>query len=520
MGYQRRLKSFKNVNISCVFFSILLLSSLSASTQEQLPEKGWHLLDLKSDGVFGVSMEKTYNEFLKSKASAPVVVAVIDGGVDTDHEDLKDVIFKNKNEIPANGKDDDGNGYIDDFLGWNFLGTSKGSFQMDNMEDVRQLRKQLKTDPDSRRADSLKLLIYSRLTPLKAGLKQTDFELETLNGIIRRIGKTNPTEKHFRDYKYKNFSEERLLVSIVKALKGNSDFLSYKNELEANNKRYKDNVFYQLNIDYNPRSDREFKNKFYGNFDSKGPNPFHGTHAAGIIAASRYNNLGIKGVADKVMIMPVRVVPDGGEVRDEDIAVAIRYAVDNGAKVINMSFGQSTSGNKLLVDEAVKYAGTKDVLIVHAAGNLGVNLDEVPVYPNKRYLSGGESDAWIEVGASNYKDNKDLLAWFSNYSKTKVDVCAPGVSIYSTWPGNKYEAINGTSMATPIVAGVAGMLRAYFPKLTAVQIRDVIVKSVVKIKHNVIINTRGVEVPFEDVCRSGGIVNAYNAFKLASEIYK
>jgi subtilisin family serine protease len=281
-------------------------------------------------------------------------------------------------------------------------------------------------------------------------------------------------------------------------------------------------IDYHLNLSYDPRAivgDDYFNDKqyYYGNNDITGPDAKHGTHVSGIIGAVRDNIAGVKGVADHVLLMGLRTVPNGDE-RDKDVANAIRYAVDNGAKVINMSFGKAYSQDKKAVDDAVKYAMSKDVLLVHAAGNDNKNLNIEANYPNRNYEDGsGMAKAWIEVGASDWKDDETLKAPFSNYGKTAVDVFAPGVKINSTVPGSQYEELSGTSMASPVVTGLAALIREYYPKLSAVQVKDIIMKSVVKIGHNVNVpdGQTTKSLPFADLCISGGVVNAYRALQLA-----
>lgn len=498
----------------------LLLFPVLLNAQYEPPKHGWHLLDKVKDDILGSGMERVYQEILKGKKANPVIVAVIDGGVDTEHEDLKNMIYENKNEKSGNGKDDDGNGYIDDIHGWNFLGTSKANLYMDNQEIVRQLRQEIKADPNSEATAGLKWNIYKLVNGLQRALKQSEQKLQMLKQLTDRIGKENPSMDDFRSYQYRNGAEEKLLMEITGVLKNGTDFKQYRDEIVAKNQKWSENIKYQLNINYDPRTDPEFQGKYYGNPHSNVLNPFHGTHVAGIIAAERNNGLGVDGIADKVRIMPLTIVPGGGTVRDEDVASAIRYAVDNGAKVINMSLGkQQVSVRRELVDEAVKYAGSKDVLIVHGAGNDGLNLDHFDVYPKKQYKDGGEAEAWIEVTASGNKENEYLLAAFSNYSKNKVDLCAPGVAIYSTIPKNKYTTVDGTSMAAPIVSGVAGMLRAYYPELTAIQVKDIIIESVTKVSPILKVNTPEGMFPFTEICKTGGIINAYNAFILAKQRY-
>jgi subtilisin family serine protease len=258
--------------------------------------------------------------------------------------------------------------------------------------------------------------------------------------------------------------------------------------------------------------------KFYGNDSVLGANGDHGTHVAGIIAGIRNNGLGINGVANNVKIMIVRTVPDGDE-RDKDVANAIRYAVDNGATVINMSFGKAYSPYKNAVDEAVKYAQSKNVLLVHAAGNDSKNTDEENNFPTPKMLNGQTASNWIEVGASTPTDDEYLVAPFSNYGKRNVDLFAPGYQIYSTVPDSKYREMSGTSMASPVVAGVAALIRSYFPNLTAEQVKQVLMESVVPVKHKVILpGSTSKKVKFKTLCKSKGIINVYNAVEEASRI--
>jgi subtilisin family serine protease len=307
------------------------------------------------------------------------------------------------------------------------------------------------------------------------------------------------------------------------ALGDYKDFADFKeHEINSPLKHFKEQLDYHYNIDYDPRSTigdnyMDSGERFYGNADVYGPDAEHGSHVAGIIGAFRTNNIGIMGVANDVMIMSVRTVPNGDE-RDKDVANAIRYAAANGAKVINMSFGKDYSYDKKIVDEAVKFAMSKDVLIIHAAGNDNINTDVKVRFPNRTYDdNSGEAQAWIQVGASGLKDDETLKASFSNYGKTSVDVFAPGVKIYSTTPKSTYTEHDGTSMASPVVAGLAALIRSYYPKLTAIQVKEIILKSVVKIDHKVVVKDGDSKrkVAFADLCTTGGIINAYNALKLA-----
>jgi len=521
--------------ISKGILSLALVAGLGISSFAQ---KNWQNLDLKKDSLFGISTDKAYTELLKGKKSAPVVVGVLDGGVEIKHEDLKRVIWVNKKEIAGNGKDDDKNGYADDVNGWNFLGSAKGSVNQETLELTRIINRdkakfENATTATVKPADTAAfkqyqdaLLDYDKQTNEAKNAVQNIRGLKNvLDAIVKKIGKPTPELADFQNFKPGNEIEERLKGIMVSQLQNSKYEDFYNAQITKGLVHYEEQLKYNLNLDFNPRpelvgdnyADSEQRN--YGNNDVKGPDASHGTHVAGIIGADRTNSIGINGVADNVMIMGVRSVPNGDE-RDKDVANSIRYAVANGAKVLNMSFGKAYSWDKKAVDAAVKYAMSKDVLIIQAAGNDNKNLDIEKSFPDRRYEGGGAADAYIVVGASGPKDDHTLKASFSNYGKTTVDVFAPGVQIYSTVPDSKYDAYDGTSMAAPVVAGLAALIRSYYPKLTAVQVKEIILKSVVKINHEV--NIEGEEgaapvgVPFTDLCQTGGIVNAYNALKLAA----
>jgi len=496
----------------------------------------WQNLDLKTDSVFGISTEKAYTELLQGKPHVPVLVAVIDGGVDINHEDLKSVIWTNPKEIPGNKKDDDHNGYADDIHGWDFIGGDTGDVHWDNLEATRQVRfyKPKFENVDTTKLDEKDLATYHRYLIMKADV---DKQLKTATATLTRLTKfetvidsmltamnnPDPTVADFKKYTPTS-PNQKFLEGILIGNMGSMNYKKFKAlAFDAAIDHYKVQVDYQLNVNYDPRyivGDDYFddKQRKYGNADVTGPDARHGTHVSGIIGAVRDNNIGVKGVANDVMIMSVRTVPDGDE-RDKDVANAIRYAAANGAKVINMSFGKDYSWDKKAVDEAVKFAVSKDVLLVHAAGNDNNDKDSLINYPNKVYADGsGEAATWIEVGASGPKDDETLKASFSSYGKAGVDVFAPGVNINSTVPGSKYEELSGTSMATPVVVGLAALIRSYYPKLTAVQVKEIILKSVTQVDHNVTIRKGKTTkvVPFSALCATGGIVNAYNALKLAA----
>jgi subtilisin family serine protease len=501
------------------------------------PKPNWQNLDLKTDSVYGISTEKAYDELLKGKKHTTVVVAVIDGGVDIDHEDLKKVIWQNPGEVAGNNADDDKNGYVDDIHGWDFIGSAKGDVQYDNLEETRLVRMYSArfANKDTTALTGKDMDDFNELRKIKADLNEQlkkaqrtysiiDRVNNMLTAMVTKINKPDPTVEDFKNYTPADNGEayvKKILVENLGQYKNLADFRDQ--EINEGLKHFKELLDYHLNVDFDPRAIvgdnyTDSSEHFYGNADVTGPDADHGTHVAGIIGAVRDNNIGIKGVANDVLIMSVRTVPNGDE-RDKDVANAIRYAAANGAKVINMSFGKGYSYDKKAVDEAVKFAMSKDVLLVHAAGNDNKNTVNEVNYPNRVYADGsGTAQAWIEVGASGLKDDQTVKAFFSNYGKTSVDVFAPGVKIYSTTPKSTYAEHDGTSMAAPVVTGLAALIRSYYPKLTALQVKEIIMKSVEKVNHTVSV-TEGKDkhdIAFGDICISGGIVNAYNALKLAA----
>lgn len=522
--------------IALLGISILPFIGLAQSKKEKAPEN-WYNLDYKTDGVMGISTEKAY-ELLKGRKASPVIVAVIDGGVDVEHEDLKDVLWINKKEAKPNGKDDDNNGYIDDKYGWNFIGGANGeNVHYDNLEVTRLVRKydplyssvlpSTKLNEQQRREFvAYQKMIADYTTKMdEASFGNNNYSRlkDNVDKIIAEIGKDpkDITKADIENYKTES-RELKTTISIVKRAISEDSFEKFYKELNEAVKYFSAQVKYHLNKEYDSRhivgdNYEDATERYYGNPDVKGPDASHGTHVAGIIAAKRNNNIGINGVADNVQIMAVRVVPDGDE-RDKDVANGIRYAVDNGAKIINMSFGKGYAYNKKAVDEAIRYAQEKDVLLVHAAGNDGKDIDINPNFPTKYFTDEneavtGEAKNWITVGATSWKLDDNLLAEFSNYGYRTVDVFAPGVAIKSTMPENKYEEQQGTSMAAPVVSGLAAILRSYFPSLTAEEVRNIIIKSVTKVDQKVKIKKDGStkKVYLDEISVSGGIVNAYNA---------
>jgi len=537
-------ENFMNLKKSLYLIALGVLPVISFAQSESVPPN-WYNLDYHTDGVMGISTEKAYKTLLKGKKSTPVIVGVLDGGVDVFHEDLKDVIWINPKDSLTNGKDNDGNGYINDKYGWNFIGNADGKdVQFDNLELTRQLRildkrfAGVTPTTELNEADRKAFLAYqkmvvkykNKLEEAKMGQFSYDALKRNLDAVVREIGK-RPAEITLTDLENFNpkSNNQRIALSYAKDEIQTNGFVKFFDDITEGAKYFNNQVEYHLNKEYDSRpivgdNYEDASERYYGNADVKGPDALHGSHVAGIIGASRNNNIGINGVADNVKILAVRLVPDGDE-RDKDVANAIRYAVDNGAKVLNMSFGKSYAHNKQTVDEAVKYAESKDVLMVHAAGNDSEDNDVEPNFPMKYYTdtkgdTTGIANNWITVGATGLYPDNTLLADFSNYGKNSVDVFAPGVQINSTIPDSQYKEEQGTSMAAPVVAGLAAMIRSYYPNLSAVETKQVILESVEKpvgmVRIKVSEDTTKM-VKLADISVTGGIVNAYNAILKAEE---
>lgn len=521
---------------------LFLMGAVALTAQDKAPEN-WFNLD-PSEGVPGVSTEKAYQELLKGKKGQEVVVAVIDSGVDYEHEDLDDVMWVNVDEIPGNGKDDDNNGYVDDIHGWNFLGNKSGeNIEHDNLEVTRLYKKygEMFEGKDPEDLSKKEKALFAKYEEYKKVVEDKQKSLEENAGTYAAIAEA--LDKLEKEVGKEDISAEDLdgldtsdpmvgyAVQIVKSLMAQGQtFEEIKKDLNGYAEYLQGQYEYHYNPDFNPRPliNDNYEDPYdrdYGNGDVRGPDALHGTHVAGIIAAERDNDLGMKGVANNVKIMSIRTVPDGDE-RDKDVAAAIVYAVDNGASVINMSFGKGASPRKDVVDEAVRYALKNDVLLVHAAGNDGKEVTNLNNFPTDRFEKRGflnlfgskYADNWIEVGALNWKTGETLAAPFSNYSPEYVDLFAPGMSIYSTTPDNGYEDLQGTSMAAPVVAGVAAMLRSYYPDLTAEQVKSILMQSAVKDRTKVKKpGSKEDMVSFSTLSVTGGIVNAYEAVKLAEQ---
>jgi len=499
--------------------------------------RDWQLLDVSSDRVAGISARRAERELLAGKQpKKTVIVAVIDGGVDTAHVSLKANLWTNPKEVAGNGKDDDNNGYTDDRYGWNFIGGKDGKdVQYDALEVTRLYARCTKPggagagsglpkpdDATCKRAAEEFEKARGQNAQMSQQLQQISVVMTRANEILHRaMGPDTLTRAKVTAFQPTSSETQQAKVMWLRL----ADAGISPQDLADAQKDAEGKAKYGLNPDYDARlivgdNYANTSERRYGNADVMGPDAKHGTHVSGIIGGVRGTSGGIDGIATNVKIMMVRTVPDGDE-RDKDIANAIRYAVDNGASVINMSFGKGFSPEKAAVDEAVKYADSKGVLMVHAAGNDGENLAEKPSFPTPVYLTGGKPNNWIEVGASSWKGLDSLAAPFSNYGKAQVDVFAPGVDILSTVPGGGYERESGTSMAAPVVSGLAAMLMSYYPNLSAADVKRIIVDSSTRYADQKVVRPgaeNGETIPFGSLSITGGIVNAYSALKLAEQM--
>ena len=527
--------------IKLTYLSLIAALTLSLSANAQTTEKvavakkgaltenelkRWSHLDLVKDSIPGMSVDKVYSELLKGKTSTPVIVGIVDSGVDIEHEDLKSVIWTNKKEIPGNKIDDDKNGYVDDINGWNFLGNiTKENYEYERIinnkklvDEATYLKAKAINDGKIEEANQTKFQIELALN----GTKKAD---ETLTKLL---GKPTYTAEELDKIESTDQEVVQSVAIMKQMLAYGLSVADLKKEIEKELESYiKIQSGENLKTNYrkilgdNPDNIKDTK---YGDNNVMGPDKeeiLHGTHVAGIVAQVRNNKFGGDGIANNVQILTVRAVPDGDEY-DKDIALGIRYAVDNGAKVINGSFGKAFSPHKQWVYDAIKYAESKDVLIVHAAGNDAKDIDKEDNFPNDSDDKVTEfADNMITVGALNYEYGTNVVADFSNYGKLNVDVFAPGVKIYASTPNNTYQFLQGTSMAAPNVAGVAALIRSYYPTLTAKEVKRILMESGTAITTSVAVGGDPEKSRlFSELSQSGRMVNAYNAMVMAEKLAK
>lgn len=486
----------------------------------------WHLLDPAADGIAGVGARRAIAELLNNAAPKRLItVAVLDGGVDTSHTSVRDALILNAREAPANGKDDDGNGYVDDARGWNFIGGANGNIDDDRLEVTRLVA--------ACRANGGKSQVATSCADLErdytaqrdeaeaqwSGLRPVLAEYDSLLTVIAKDNGVAPTM----------ITDATLGTMVAKTAASRAALERARmfatngltpNVSRAARKQVGNRLDFGFNLAYDGRKligDTPAMGRRYGNTNVTGPDASHGTAVASVIGAVRGDS-GFVGVAPGIRLLPVRVVPNGDEY-DKDVANGIRYAVEAGAQIINMSFGKPYSPGKLAVDSAVQFAVSRGVLLVHASGNESTDVDETPTFPSATYAAPqqGRAATWIDVGASSWRAGDRLAANFSNYGRTRVDLFAPGVSIFSAAPQNAYAREDGTSLAAPVVSGVAALLMSQFPSLTAADVKRILMATATRYPNQLVLKpgSRTERVPFASLSVSGGIVNAYEAVKMA-----
>jgi subtilisin family serine protease len=516
-------------------FFLLALGVFAGLNAQQVDKS---ILNWYNGATPGMATEKAYR-LVSKRTPEDVVVAIIDSGVDIEHEDLKGQIWVNTKEIPGNGIDDDKNGYIDDIHGWNFLGNAKGENANDeNLEFVRiykmgKSKFEGKADSEIASSDKEAFKLWKECADkLKKERAEAEQMLATYTMLKEQVlpklpilvqqamGKESYTLTDLKKWKPK--TQEHMQIREL-AIQVESGDLS-EAEIEEGLKHFRDQLAYNLNPDFDGRKivgddPFDFSQRNYGNNDVKGPDALHGTHVAGIVGSLRGNGLGGDGVAAPVKLMSLRAVPNGDEY-DKDVAFAIRYAVDNGASVINMSFGKAYSTHPKEVYDAMKYAEQKGVLLVHAAGNDAANIDVTPNFPAVKFSFQQEDfKNLLTIGASTRFAKGNLAASFSNYGANSVDVFAPGFEIYNTIPENKYRKLQGTSMAAPAVSGTAAFLKAYFPELSMIEIKDILLKTATPYGKTLqTLPGSDQKVAFSTLSRTGGVVNLEAAVKMAMKM--
>ena len=483
----------------------------------------WGHADLVTDTLPGISLDRAY-QFIGKRKGKTVIVGVIDSGIDLEHEDLDGVIWTNSGEKPGNNKDDDNNGYVDDIHGYNFLGESYN----EQLEAARMIRLNLGSAEDRAKAQAEIDAELPKAKQNKAQYEQILSMVKQADAAVKKeLNQDSYTQEDLNKIQKPELSQS---VGILKQMYQYGDSIDdVIAEIEFGVQYFTERADYNYNVNFDGRkvvgdNAYDYADNKYGNGNPvhRVKDESHGTHVAGIIAAERNNGVGMNGVAKNVKIMSLRAVPNGDEY-DKDIALAIRYAADNGAKVINCSFGKSFSPNAEWVNEAIKYAASKDVLIVHAAGNDSNDLDDAnnPNFPNDQFNNQAEyANNVITIGSLAPKYGPEMISEFSNYGNINVDLFAPGSEIYSTMPENEYEFQGGTSMAAPAVAGVAALIRSYYPSLTAVQVKQVLMQSGLTTKTAVLVPGTDKTAPMSSISKTGKMLNAYNALIMADQVSK
>lgn len=490
------------------------------------------------NGKAGMNTEKAYKK-LKKRDSKTVVVAIIDSGIDIEHEDLKGKIWTNTDEVPGNGIDDDKNGYVDDVHGWNFLGNKNGenanSMRLERTRILSKLSKKFEdVDPETLSGDEKKEYeLYAQVKDEVAAerakyegyIQQMDFLpmiISQANQAAEKALGKDYTLEDLKKWKPKddNNKQMRELAIAVKEGELSEEALAEQKEM------IQGMLDTHHNVDFDGRAvigddPYNMNDRDYGNNDVEGPDALHGTHVGGIVGAVRGNGLGGDGVAQNVLLMSLRAVPDGDEF-DKDIALAIRYAVDNGAQIINMSFGKSYSPQAKEVYDAFAYADSKGVLCIHAAGNDSKDIDTEPNFPTSMYeFQTKKLDHFMTIGSSTRHSKLKLASSFSNFGSKGVDVFAPGSEIYNSVPQSEYQTLQGTSMACPMVSGVAALLKSYFPDMSMKEIKEVILSTAKSYKGKMQYKpgTKD-EIDFGTLSVTGGVVDVFAAVKACLKMEK
>ncbi len=510
----------------------------TAEIAEVSATETWHLTPADATPYYGTGVEKAYRELLADRSpKEKIIVAIIDSGTDIHHEDLRAKIWMNKDEIPGNNADDDGNGYVDDIHGWNFIGGPDSTHVDKDTYEVTRLYAKLSEKyagmPEDSVADEnqgeyeyykeIKAAFEKRKQQNQQQLSQISQSRQAINFAKQQLGVTSIDSLSMEDLQITGNETQQMQQAkqVMLFIKNQGATEADVEDLEAYYEQVSGLAEYGLNPDFDPRhivgdDYDDLSNRYYGNNDVTGPSNSHGTHVAGIVGAVRDNNLGAMGIAANIELMILRTVPDGDE-RDKDVANSIRYAAENGAKVINMSFGKGYSPQKHYVDDAMQYADSVGVLMISGSGNGSDNIDSTDSYPSKFYDEGGSATNYLSVGASSWQSDSTLAASFSNYGKKTVDLFAPGVEVYSTYPDNEYEFNSGTSMASPVVAGVAALIMSYYPELSTPEVKEIILQTVTKVDQIVYKPGTNKPISFSELSSTGGIINAYEALKLAEE---
>jgi cell wall-associated protease len=512
--------------------------------------RNWQNLDINKDTLAGISLNRAYQEIIKNKKGIQIAVAVLDTELDINHEDLKSSIWINKKEIPDNDIDDDENGYTDDVHGWNFLGNKKGEVILNQnlscTRVIRHFKKQFdknggKEQFNGNKKDSL--LYHKALNICKEEFKNSESSKKRAAFYTKGYPMALATiKRYFPDEKY----TYRQVDSLYKV---------YEND---KNRQLGDDIYFMRDVmkysfnqlyfdNFSKKSDDEFNTTFNDSYHDKditgddeddltdtnyGSNNvsknskwvYHATQVSGLIAANRENNIGLQGFSNTIKIIPLCIIANGGTDVDKDQALAIRYATDNGAKVINMSFSKSVSVHPDWLKEALIYAEQRDVLVIKSAGNNTQDNDKEIIYPTDYDEETGLEfcNNLITVGAITSHNDKSFLANFTNYGKKNVDIFAPGQDLYTTDATRGYVSNRGTSLACAITSGVAALIRSYYPKLTAKQVKQIILDSGVAYDLQVQVpgEKEGVLKPFSEMSKSGKVVNVYNALLMAEKISK